>query len=73
MDGMVTLSLSFPQSLSLIFLVTLLISTIYSFVLIYHWRAYGESRSVVMQTIIVYLIGLVGLFIGMGAAVNMAI
>ena len=70
---MVTFSLPFSQMLSLIFLMTLLISTLYSFVLIYHWRAYGESQTIVTHTVIVYLIGLVGLFIGMGTAVSMAI
>ena len=70
---MVTFSLPFSQVLSLLFLVMLLISTLYSFVLIYHWRVYGESQAIVTQTVIIYLIGLVGLFIGMGSAVSMAI
>jgi hypothetical protein len=69
---MVSVSLPLPQLLSLAFLVMLFGSTVYSVVLIYHWRAYGESGTVVTHTILLYLCGVVCFFIGMGAAVSMA-
>lgn len=66
---MLAFSLPFSSLIALLFLLALAGTTIFSFILIYHWRAYGEKSSVVTPTVLVYLAGIVCFFAGMGSAV----
>lgn len=68
-----TLSLSFSHFLMLVFFLMLFVTTLYSYVLIYHWRVYGESSVITIHTIILYLVGVVFLFGGMATAIGMTL
>lgn len=67
-----TISLSVQNFLLLTFLVMFFITIIVSCFLIYHWRAYGESRAITSATTVVYLIGVVCLVGSMATAVLIA-
>ena len=69
---MIGISLSFSSLLLLVFLVMLAVTTIFSAILVYHWRAYGESAAITTQTMILYFVGIAVVFGGMAAAIGMA-
>ena len=50
----------------LVFYILLLIFTIHTIALSYHWFSYGEKRSVSMTALSVYLLGGAMLFLVMG-------
>jgi hypothetical protein len=62
---------SFSHFLILAFLLVLLIALVYSAVLIYHWREYGESKAIITTTTTVYLIGVACCLAGMAVAILM--
>ena len=61
-------SLPFSYVLLLISLCMLVVTTVYSCILMYHWQAYGKDKTMTTRTIILYFIGVVCLFIGMAIA-----
>lgn len=63
------ISLSVPNFLLLAFLVACVVTILLSCFLIYHWRAYGESKTITTTTTLVYLIGIACLVGGMATAV----
>lgn len=55
----------------MVFLIMLFIATLYSAILIYHWRSYGENDAITASTTAIYLIGAACWLGGMGVATLM--
>lgn len=52
-----SISLPFSNFLLLVFWISCVVTIIFSAILIYHWRAYGESTALTNATTVVYLLG----------------
>lgn len=61
-------SISFDQLALLVFFVALLVATIHSCFLVYHWHAYGEHKRINSSATLIYLVGVCVCFGGMMSA-----